>query len=268
MRPQLICKKVDEKTGEKFPTKKEIASFADRLLNDYCRKFNRTLETIDHDELISKYLGLDIQYQRLSRDKSILGATIQKDGFIETYNDDGTVKLVKTKRSDIFIDSEACCTIERELFTIYHEIKHYLLDLDKDFKVDKIIDDRKVIDEQINSKTAYGWAEYFANYFSVCMLLSRRRIKKLYEGKYDKYFSNYHTKMCKRRIVYLRAIIREISQETGCSKSAVAIRLKELKLITNDNFKLLDYKFGKEAVLFFKYNNTGGDKENICYRIY
>ena len=81
----------------------------------------------------------ELEYQRLSKDRSVLGATIQKDGYIETYNEDGTKKIVKTHRGDIFIDSDACGSTKRELFTMYHELKHHLLDLDKDFKVDKII---------------------------------------------------------------------------------------------------------------------------------
>jgi hypothetical protein len=34
MNIKLICAKVNKFTGELFPTKKEIASFADRLLKD------------------------------------------------------------------------------------------------------------------------------------------------------------------------------------------------------------------------------------------
>ena len=255
---KLICKSINQYTGEMYPTKKEIASFVNRLLNDYCKKCNKTIETINHDEFFTKYMGVDVQYQRLSKDKSILGATIQKDGFIETYNEDGTKKIVETHRGDIFIDPEACGSSKRELFTMYHELKHYLLDLDKDFKVDKIIDDKKVIDEDFNSKTKLGWAEFFANYFAACAVLSRRRLKKIYDEKHANYFGNYHTRVCEKRIWILRNIIREISDETGASQSAIAIRLKELSFISDDNFKALNIKFGKEAAMLFRYNN-GGD---------
>ena len=91
MKIKLICAKVNQFTGEQYPNKKEIASFADRLLNDYCRKFGRTLETINYDDFVCKYIGVDIQYQRLSLNKSILGVTIQRDGVLETYNEDGTI---------------------------------------------------------------------------------------------------------------------------------------------------------------------------------
>lgn len=257
MFPKLICEKANKYTGEQYPTKKEIASFANRLLNDYCKKFNRSLDNINHDEFFTKYLEIDIQYQRLSLDNSILGATIQKDGYIETYNEDGSTKLVPTRKGDIFIDSEACGFPQRELFTTYHELKHYLLDLDKNFKVDKIVDDNGMINGDFKVKTKYGWAEYFANYFSVCVVLSRRRLKKLYDEKHKKYFNSYHTKMCEKRIGFLKFIIKEISDETGVSKSAIAIRLKELNFITDDNFKYLNYKFGKEAIMLFRYNNGG-----------
>lgn len=152
MNVKLICKTVNPYTGEQYPSKKEIACFVNRLLNNYCKNFGKTLETIDHDEFFTKYLSIDIQYQRLSRDKSILGATIQKNGYIETYNEDGSKKMVKTHRGDIFIDPEACGSYSRELFTMYHELKHYLFDLDKDFRVDKIIDDKKSLMENLKPK--------------------------------------------------------------------------------------------------------------------
>lgn len=252
---KLVCKRINRVTGEMFPTKKEIASFVNRLLNDYCKKFSRKLETIDHDEFFTKYIGIDIQYQRLSSDKSILGATIQKDGFIETINEDGTKKFVKTHRGDIFIDSDACGSSKRELFTIYHELKHYLLDLDKDFKVDKILDDNRIIDGDFRTKTPLGWAEYFANYFAACAVLSRRRLKKIYDQKHEKYCASYHTRICERRIWILKNIIKEISDETHVSQSSISIRLRELQLISESNFKALDFKYGKEAAMLFRYNS-------------
>lgn len=259
---KLICAKVNKYTGEQFPTKKEIASFADRLLNDYCREFGRTLETLNCDEFVCKYIGVDIQYQRLSLNKSILGITIQKDGILETYNEDASLKIIKVYRGDIFVDPEACGSESRELFTIFHELKHYLLDLDKDFRVDKIIDDETIIngDFKTNSKSQYSWAEYFANYFAACVLLSRRRLKKLYDEKHTKYVTEYHTSLNGKKIWILKKIISEIASETGVSKSAISIRLKETTLITGPTFARLGYKYGKEAAMLFRYNNYGGEK--------
>lgn len=256
---KLVCAKVNKYTGEKYPTRKEIATFANRLLNDYCKKFNRNLENFNHDEFITKYLKIDVQYQRLSLDKSILGATIQKNAYIETYNIDGTKKNISTHRGDVFIDSDACGCEGRELFTIYHELKHYLLDLDKDFKVDKIIDDKKVIDGEFKAKTSYGWAEYFANYFAACMVLPRRRLKKLYDQLHNDHLTEFGTNLNGKNIKYLKFIIREIHTKTSVSQSSIAIRLKETGLITDNTFKRLNYKFGKEAAMLFRYNNNGGD---------
>ncbi len=255
---KLICARVNKYTGEKFPTKKEIASFADRLLNDYCKKFNRKLENVDYYEFIDKYIGVDVQYQRLSLDNSILGITIQKDGYIETFNNDGTTKYVRTNRGDIFIDSDACGSEKRELFTIFHELKHHLADLDKDFRVDRILDDNSTIDGSFKLKSQYSWAEYFANYFAACLLLSRRRLKKIYDEKHTKYVTDYHTSLNGRMIWVLKKIIGEISDETGVSKSSISLRLRETNLITEPTFERLGYKYGKEAAMLFRYNNGGG----------
>ena len=254
MIPAPICKRFDPYTGILFPTKKEIASFANKLINEYCKIYNKTIATIDHDEFVTKYLGIDIQYQKLSNNGSILGAAIQKNGLIQTYSYDGRLKLVKTARGEIFVDPEACGCQQRELFTIYHEIKHYFFDLDKNFMVDKIIDDESTIFGLSKPKTEYSWAEYFANYFASCILLPRRLLKKLYDKKHTEYITKYHTTLNGKRINCLKKIIREISEETGASQSAVALRLKEINLITDKTFERLDYKFGKEAALVFRLN--------------
>ena len=260
MNVKLICAKVNPYTGEQYPTKKEIASFADRLLNEYCREYGKSLETIDYNEFVYKYIGVDVQYQRLSKDKTILGATIQKDGKLETFNEDGSLKIIDVHRGDIFIDSDACESDSRELFTIFHELKHYLLDLDKDFKVDKIIDDESTISGNFYAKSQYSWAEFFANYFAACVLLSRRRLKALYDEKHTKYVTEYHTSLNGQKIWILKKIIKEISEETGVSRSAISIRLKETGLITEPTFVRLGYKYGKEAAMLFRYNNGGGKK--------
>lgn len=257
---KLICKRVNPITGEKFPTKKEIASFANRLINDYCRKFNKKPETIDFDEFIHKYLEIDIQYQILSNDKSILGTTIQKDCKIVTYSYDGSAKVIDVKKGDIFVDPEACGCLEREYFTSFHEIKHFLIDLNTDFRVDRIIDDAEVISGKLHSKTKLGWAEYFANYFAACIMLSRRRLKKIYDDYHYTILTQYHTNLKGSNIKYLKMIIKLISEQTMASQSAIAIRLKETGLITKDTFDRLGYKFGKEGAMLFRLNNGGGNK--------
>ena len=171
--------------------------------------------------------------------------------------------MVDVYRGDIFIDSDACDSDSRELFTIFHELKHYLLDLDKDFRVDKIIDDETIINGEFktNNKSQYSWAEFFANYFAACILLSRRRLKKIYDEKHTKYVTEYHTSLNGQKIWILKKIIGEISDETGISKSAISIRLKETNLITEPTFTRLGYKYGKEAAMLFRYNNNGGGKK-------
>ena len=259
MNVKLICAKVNKHTSEQFPTKKEIASFANRLLNEYCRMYGKTLETIDYNEFIYRYIGIDIQYQRLSKNKSILGVTIQKDGNLETFNEDGSIKVIRAHRGDIFIDPDACGSDSRELFTIFHELKHYLLDLDKDFKVDKIIDDESIISENFYTKSQYSWAEFFANYFAACMLLPRRRLKMLYSKIHAKYVTDYHTSLNGEKIWILKKIIKEINKETGVSRSTISIRLKETNLITKLTFTRLGYKYGKEAAMLFRSDSGGGN---------
>ena len=255
MKIKFVCKHIDQKTKEKFPTKKEISFYAENMIDDYCIQFKRSPFDIDYDEFVSKYLKIDIQYQRLSLDNSILGATIQKNGYLITYSYDWTPKKIKVHRGDIFIDEEACGCEQRILFTIFHEIKHKLLDLDKDFRVDKILDDKDMIEGEFHTRTKLGWAEYFANYFAVCILLNKRRIKSLYKLKHDKYVTQKHTSLNGKKVKILRRIIKEISNETGVSQTAIVIRLKELELITEATFQRLDYKFGKDAVMMFRNNH-------------
>lgn len=142
-----------------------------------------------------------------------------------------------------------------------HEVKHRLEDLDKKFLTDKLFDFKNTLDGKLISKTRLGWAEYFANYFAACVLLPRRKLIKIYNEKYDCHIRKYHTCIRGRQVKYLKTIIKEISDETGASQSSIAIRLKETKIITQAQFKTLDYKFGKEAEMLFRYNHTKGDKD-------
>ena len=132
--------------------------------------------------------------------------------------------------------------------------------MNKYFKVKKIIDDEIIIngDFKTNNKSQYSWAEFFANHFAVCVLLSRRRLKKIYDEKHTSYVTKYHTSLNGHKIWILKKIIGEIADETGVSKSAISIRLKETGLITEPTFCRLGYKYGKEAAMLFKYNNKGG----------
>ena len=91
--------------------------------------------------------------------------------------------------------------------------------------------------------------------------MSRRRLKKLYDEKHTKYVTEYHTSLNGQKIWILKKIIGEIADETGVSRSAIVIRLKETNLITEPTFYRLGYKYGKEAAMLFRYNNKGGGKK-------
>lgn len=83
-------------------------------------------------------------------------------------------------------------------------------------------------------------------------------LKKLYDEKHTSYVTEYHTSLNGQKIWILKKIIGEIADETGVSKSAISIRLKETGLITEPTFCRLGYKYGKEAAMLFRYNNNGG----------
>ena len=185
------------------------------------------------DWLATDYLGLRVSYARLSEDGSICGLTAYTDTeYAATYR--GVTHVIPLRANEVLLDSSfmepgqvrARCGKRR--FTLAHECAHQLL-----FQMESD-EARRACEEAYSPRTAYSlrdlktredWNEWQANALGAAILMPQREIDRamdyLARGRrlinYGGWF-NYGD----------RAVLSQLCQTLGVSKSAAVIRLRQM----------------------------------------
>lgn len=185
------------------------------------------------DWLATDYLGLRVSYARLSDDGSICGLTAYTDTeYAATCQ--GVTRLIPLKANEVLLDSSfmepgqvrARCGKRR--FTLAHECAHQIL-----FQMESD-EARQARRETYSPRTAYSlrdlktredWNEWQANALGAALLMPQREIDRamdyLARGRrlinYGGWF-NYGD----------RAVLSQLCQTLGVSKSAAVIRLRQM----------------------------------------
>ena len=185
------------------------------------------------DWLATDYLGLRVSYARLSEDGSICGLTAYTDTeYAATCQ--GVTRLIPLKANEVLLDSSfmepgqvrARCGKRR--FTLAHECAHQIL-----FQMESD-EARQARRETYSPRTAYSlrdlktredWNEWQANALGAALLMPQREIDRamdyLARGRrlinYGGWF-NYGD----------RAVLSQLCQTLGVSKSAAVIRLRQM----------------------------------------
>ena len=185
------------------------------------------------DQLAGDYLGLRVSYARLSEDGSICGLTAYTDTeYAATYR--GVTHVIPLRANEVLLDSSfmepgqvrARCGKRR--FTLAHECAHQLL-----FQMESD-EARQARRETYSPRTAYSlrdlktredWNEWQANALGAALLMPQREIDRamdyLARGRrlinYGGWF-NYGD----------RAVLSQLCQTLGVSKSAAVIRLRQM----------------------------------------
>ena len=185
------------------------------------------------DWLATDYLGLRVSFARLSDDGSICGLTAYTDTeYAATCQ--GVTRLIPLKANEVLLDSSfmepgqvrARCGKRR--FTLAHECAHQIL-----FQMESD-EARQARRETYSPRTAYSlrdlktredWNEWQANALGAALLMPQREIDRamdyLARGRrlinYGGWF-NYGD----------RAVLSQLCQTLGVSKSAAVIRLRQL----------------------------------------
>ena len=185
------------------------------------------------DWLATDYLGLRVSYARLSEDGSICGLTAYTDTeYAATYR--GVTHVIPLRANEVLLDSSfmepgqvrARCGKRR--FTLAHECAHQLL-----FQMESD-EARRACEEAYSPRTAYSlrdlktredWNEWQANALGAALLMPQREIDRamdyLARGRrlinYGGWF-NYGD----------RAVLSQLCQTLGVSKSAAVIRLRQM----------------------------------------
>ena len=198
----------------------QIDDEAKKFLIKYRPNALKEATKLDLENLIENDLGLNIDYQNLDENHQILGATVFKDGYMNTMVFD--IKLSEDYKQE-----------GRFLFTLAHEIGHWILHR-KHFFIDEqqqsifhlLEDENKdnfIICVKRNEsamlyvrkKTPEEWIEWQADNFASSLLMPKDIFKTTYEH-------------LKEENMNKEQILKELSNIFGASKKACEIRINIL----------------------------------------
>ena len=198
---------------------------------------NTQIYRIDPELLLEKVLGLNVEYQHLSYDGSILGMTSFTEMGVQVFEDDdneafffldGKTVLVE---KDLNFDSKLK---SRKNFTLMHEGSHQIFKMlfPNDYGVTQKsagVHYYKANSER--NKPISDWEEWQANTLGAAILLPENLIK---QGMY--LFSLGEKIECLNKIYYPSVYKRfdALADFLGCSKKALAIRMKQLGLLKKE----------------------------------
>lgn len=199
------------------------------------------------ETLAEKLLGLKIDYQRLSTDGSILGLTSYDkigiklpglDGYEEVYHLDGKTVLIER---DLRENAEQ---EGRKNFTIMHELSHQILKMlfPKDYGAQPYEEPVHFCRANAAQRTPIqDWEEWQSNALASALLLPRSLVEQAMK------LNNVQDGIKMLNRVFAREEYQRFSDMAellGCSKAALAIRMKRFGYIKKDYldnpYRLLD----------------------------
>ena len=110
-------------------SRKDIELIGEAVIKGYIRSNMGSISfPIDIDHFARTYLGLAVEYRKLSDDGRLLGLTIYKDIHLELPIQDSD-RIISVQRDTILLDSSlrADANIRRRRFTLAHECAHQIL---------------------------------------------------------------------------------------------------------------------------------------------
>lgn len=221
----------------KVLSRKAIEEIATDILTEY-RKLpeiqGRELYNIDTDILLTRVLGLNIEYAHLSPDESVLGLTSFDEISVLVYDDSDTEYLLCLDGKTVAVEKELLSDIRKRgrcNFTKAHEGAHqaFKMIFPKDYGVVTTSDPLHFYKKNTdNLKPIQDWEEWQANTLASALLLPNDLVKKgmFYFGLGDKisFVNRYYNQDIYNRFSMLADYL-------GVSKKALAIRMKYLGLL-------------------------------------
>ena len=219
----------------RYLSRADLSRIAGKYIDQYYTRFGISKdapEPIDPERLASAVLGLNVKMLPLCSDGSVLGLTVfQRCGFTVTLGD-GTKLVEVFMPKDVVIDSALAadsCTGCRN-FTIAHEAAHHILaDLFPNDYGKAVKCRGHIAYRERNGQPS--WEEWQANTLGAAILLPENLIK---QGMY--LFSLGEKIECLNKIYFPGVYKRfdALADFLGCSKKALAIRMKQLGLLKKE----------------------------------
>lgn len=220
----------------------DLETFAYAQLKDYDKNYFKLPHALDVDDFVENYLNRKVLYYKLSLDKSVLGMTAISDGKISVVNSNNELEVKIFSKGTMCIDLEACDNEARANFTIIHEAGHSQFDMNVN---PSILENKLVIQDtylmiggallKVKARSPKDRMEYHANKYATFILMPKKFVKKLFELKHKEYFRG-KKRLSKSRPQRTWLLISSIAEILNVSKKAMAYRLRDLDLISEEVF--------------------------------
>jgi Zn-dependent peptidase ImmA (M78 family) len=238
-----------KRSGVPILRKAEIEAIAERLLGDYNPKVWDEACPVDIDHFSESYVGLEMDYQDLSPNQSILGMMVFDNCLIPVYDAKNKVaKYIRAAEGTVLIDNSLLMAgqIQRERFTIGHEVAHWLLHRDKykprkgpplsTSQVSSFVKCRTWEIERPRRKltTDDDWMEWQADYMASALLMPRRLFSQVVLQRFARIGlkTDYYVRGTDISLdLWIDYLSYELADRFNVSVTAAKIRLENLGLV-------------------------------------
>lgn len=245
-----------KKNGVPVLSKEEIEVLAERVISSYKPIRNLEAGALDLEHFIECYMGLNMDYNDLSHNKSILGMIVFDNCKVPVYDvEKAKAKYIPVGEGTVIIDNSLLEEeqLRRGRFTLAHESSHWFLHrqiyqknknqislfdtLEIKEKELPVIKCRTLDIENIGRKklsTDNEFIEWQADYMASALLMPKNSFTKVTKGKFKssriaKGFYEIGTDF--EMDIWAEAIAYELADIFEVSVTAVKIRLKNLGFI-------------------------------------
>lgn len=249
-----------KENGVPILSKQEIEDLAVGVLGSYKPDLVDKPGVLDMELFIENYAELDMDYQDLTHDSSILGMTVFNDCSIPIYDaKNDKAKRIEVREGTVIIDNSLLLEgkSRRERFTLAHESAHWFLHrqiylkdnnqinlfdiLDKEQKKIPVIKCRTSDIAGGSSRslnTDNDWLEWQADYMASALLMPKNSFAKIARDKFksakiSKGF--YQIGRSFQMDLWIEGTTRELADIFQVSFAAAKIRLKNLGFIRDEN---------------------------------
>ena len=234
-------------------SKQDIDNLAEQFLFEYDKTLTTIAKPIPIEDIIENYLGLEIDFKCLDKNKTILGLTAFNEGPLEVYNP-------ALDQKEVINVSEGTIIIENQLvedenlagryrFTCSHETSHWLLHrkkFEKDKNQMKMFEEKQVVGikclsrniENIfgrnNISTDDDWLEWQADSMGGAILMPKKAftlefIETLRRLDIRQNYIYVDSQKCNIQIC--NKVIAHLARKFNVSKKAVKVRLSKFNLL-------------------------------------
>ncbi len=202
----------------------EINDVAQEIVNRYRKLKEHPCINVNIEELLEQLYGFKIRFYGLSKDNSILGVYSPVPISLAVYSNDKLILVDLDGKTALIDESLLQKNIGRKNFTVAHEGAHYILS--------HLTQSMDVFHRYtINHKNSIECSEWQANVLASCILMPEDSVRYLFW----KFYCEEHIKKISPFRKEIFAPFEAMASFLGVSKTALSIRLKQLKLVDEIN---------------------------------